>query len=390
MEACQLSKLRSVVERVADQFEPGVLALLTVEAAVAEWAAIERVACAAKLRAAARAEDVGLDAESAVSSSSGITSGQARKQTQLNRKLKNKQKTADAFNKGKLSPTQANAIADAVEVAPHAEVGLLGLAEQASVSELLSECERIRRDAMDADGTLASRQRQARSLRSWTDSLGMTRVSGRFEPVAGAKLIAELERRADRLFRSQVRAKGAVDALEQRMADALIDVVHSADAKASGKRQGPRTLVQLLVTKAAVERGYLEPGEKCETAAGKPIPIAAIDEALLDADTKVQEVVFDEVDVRSITSHKRYVPARLRDALLARGLCCAVPGCGRTKGLERDHDDEFGQGGATELGNLRWLCRYHHALKSRHLYEFEVDENGETKFVPTKLARAPA
>jgi len=111
---------------------------------------------------------------------------------------------------------------------------------------------------------------------------------------------------------------------------------------------------------------------------------------LADPDTVVQEVEFDEVDVRSITSHRRYVPARLRDALSARRLCCAVKGCGRTKGLERDHDEEFSQGGPTELTNLRWLCRYHHDLKSRRLYEFRVDENGETQFVPTRRARAPA
>lgn len=291
-----------------------------------------------------------------------------------------------------MSPTQANAIADAVDVAPEAEESLLELAESGSASDLLAECDRIRRDALDADGGLAERQRRARSLHCWTNAMGMTCVNGQLEPVAGAKLVAELERRSDRLFRAQVRAKqDTVDTPEQRMADAPMQMVAACDPRdggvGTGRARGPRTLVQLLVTKAAVERGYLEPGEKCETA-GKPIPIRAIDDALADPDTKVQEVVFDEVDVRSITSHKRYIPARLRDALSARGLCCAVPGCGRTKGLERDHHDEFAVGGPTELMNLRWLCRYHHDLKSRRLYEFQPDENGETQFVPTK--RAPS
>jgi hypothetical protein len=68
-----VSELRRVVEAAAREFEPGVLGLATVEAAVGEWAAIERVA--------------------------------------LNKKLRGKKATADAFDQGRLSPTQANAIA---------------------------------------------------------------------------------------------------------------------------------------------------------------------------------------------------------------------------------------------------------------------------------------
>jgi hypothetical protein len=151
-------------------------------------------------------------------------------------------------------------------------------------------------------------------------------------------------------------------------------------------------MVQLLVTKAAVERGYLEPGEKCETADGKPIPIAAVDDALLDPDTKVQEVKVDEVDVQSIISLTRYKPARLRDALIARGRMCAVPGCGRTKGLEGDHTNDFGKGGPTRAANLKWHCRYHHDLKTRGLYTWIKDDNGQDQWVSTRRddrARAP-
>nr|MBA2609231.1 HNH endonuclease [Actinomycetota bacterium] len=108
------------------------------------------------------------------------------------------------------------------------------------------------------------------------------------------------------------------------------------------------------------------------------------------------EVVFDEVDVRSIITHSRYIPARLRDALSARGLCCEVPGCGRTKGLERDHEEEFARGGPTSAFNVRWKCRYHHDLKTRGLYRLRRDENGEVHWEPTARggnaanARAPA
>lgn len=125
-----------------------------------------------------------------------------------------------------------------------------------------------------------------------------------------------------------------------------------------------------------------------ETADGKPIPLAAADVALLDPDTKVQEVAFDEIDVRSITSHKRYIPARIRDALVARGLCCAVEGCGRTKGLQKDHDEEFSQGGPTCLTNLKWYCHYHHDLKTRGLFRMVKDADGNDRWEPTPRARS--
>jgi hypothetical protein len=278
-----------------------------------------------------------------------------------------KGKTKAAFEKGKLSAQQAKAITDAVEANPDAEEDLLGLAEKAPACDLLREYDRVRRDAMDADGSLAARQRAARYLKFWTDAMGMLCISARLEPVAGAKLVAELTKRADRLFRAQVRAKGGVDTVEQRMADALEEIVDSCDGARTGKRRGPRTNIFLFVTKAAADRGLLEPGDVCETAEGQPIPMGAIDDAFLDPDTKTTEVEVDAVDVRAIKTNTRYFPARLMDALIARGLVCSEPGCGRTRGLERDHTEEFANGGPTSLANSNWKCKYHHDRKSRGL-----------------------
>lgn len=229
--------LRKIVEKTADEFEPGVFDMTNVERALDEWAAIERIACAAKLRAASRAEEVGLDADGAVAQSSGVTSGQARKQTRVRRKLANKPRTKDAFDKGNLSPTQAAAIGDAADADPSAEQSLLDLAASgASMPDLLNECERIKRNALDRDGSLAARQKQAREFHSWTDGMGMTCFRGRLEPLQGAKFLAELDRRADALFRAQVRAKGIVDTPEQRRADALMELV---GAGAGRRGRGP-------------------------------------------------------------------------------------------------------------------------------------------------------
>jgi len=58
--------------------------------------------------------------------------------------------------------------------------------------------------------------------------------------------------------------------------------------------------------------------------------------------------------------------AAMREHLRLRGPQCAVPGCGRpvSLGSECDHIEEFLAGGATDLENLHWLCRFHHQEKT--------------------------
>ncbi|HVT78590.1 MAG TPA: HNH endonuclease signature motif containing protein [Acidimicrobiales bacterium] len=143
----------------------------------------------------------------------------------------------------------------------------------------------------------------------------------------------------------------------------------------------------LIVSKEAVDRGWVEPGEQCQTAEGDHLPMSAVDTALLDKDTLVQEVEVD-VDVRSIRTMKKYIPKRLRDALEAKGVCCSVAGCGRTKNLEIDHTQERRNRGPTELANLGWLCPYHHDLKTRGLYRLWRDADG-WHWEPTERARGP-
>jgi 5-methylcytosine-specific restriction endonuclease McrA len=381
-----ISGLRRLVEKTADDFDPALLSGLTAARAIEEWAAIEKIACAQKLRAATRAEEVGLDAEGIVGDASGVPTGIARRQTRAARKAKGK--TKDAFDKGKLSPTEVGAIADAAEANPDAEESLLELAETGTTAQLLDACERIKREAIN-DAELAKRQRQARFFRSWKDSLGMTRFSGALEPLVGAKLLAELNRRADRLFRAQSRAKGAIDTVEQRMADGLAGMLDELAGSGDGKRRGPRTVVRVIVSKSALERGWVDPGEKCETAEGDHLPMSAIDDALRDKDTLVQEVVIDGVDVQSIRTMKKYIPKRLRDALEATGVCCVVPTCNRTHNLQIDHTAERRDGGPTTLANLAWLCPYHHRLKTARLYDLWRDEQAQWHWEVAR-ARAPA
>ncbi|ART73328.1 hypothetical protein BTO20_01200 [Mycobacterium dioxanotrophicus] len=58
----------------------------------------------------------------------------------------------------------------------------------------------------------------------------------------------------------------------------------------------------------------------------------------------------------------RTVNRRLRRALEHRDRCCAVPGCGATRGLHAHHVRHWEDGGPTELDNMVLLCPYHHRL----------------------------
>ena len=61
----------------------------------------------------------------------------------------------------------------------------------------------------------------------------------------------------------------------------------------------------------------------------------------------------------------RTIGRRLRRALEHRDRCCAVPGCGATRGLHAHHIRHWEDGGATELSNLVLLCPYHHRQHHR-------------------------
>jgi len=61
----------------------------------------------------------------------------------------------------------------------------------------------------------------------------------------------------------------------------------------------------------------------------------------------------------------RVINRRLRRALEHRQSCCAVPGCGATRGLHAHHIRHWEDGGPTELANLVLVCPYHHRLHHR-------------------------
>ncbi|MEE6175308.1 HNH endonuclease signature motif containing protein [Mycobacterium sp. 050134] len=92
----------------------------------------------------------------------------------------------------------------------------------------------------------------------------------------------------------------------------------------------------------------------------------------------------------------RLINRRLRRALEYRDRCCAVPGCGATRGLHAHHLRHWEDGGPTELANLVLLCPYHHRLHHRGVITIagpadalRVTDNAGQVLSPGSLARPP-
>jgi hypothetical protein len=92
----------------------------------------------------------------------------------------------------------------------------------------------------------------------------------------------------------------------------------------------------------------------------------------------------------------RLINRQLRRALEYRDRCCAVPGCGATRGLHAHHIRHWEDGGATELANLVLVCPYHHRLHHRGVitiagpaHELSVTDSDGRPLSAGSLARPP-
>ena len=120
--------------------------------------------------------------------------------------------------------------------------------------------------------------------------------------------------------------------------------------------------MRVLVDHAALERGHVAAGERCEIEGLGPIPVATA--KALAADSILAALTSDGTDIYKVTHLGRNVTARQRTALEVRDPCCVVSGCEVRDHLEIDHVTGRREGGPTKLANLARLCPWHHHLKT--------------------------
>ncbi|CEA09450.1 HNH endonuclease [Arthrobacter saudimassiliensis] len=86
---------------------------------------------------------------------------------------------------------------------------------------------------------------------------------------------------------------------------------------------------------------------------------------------------------------RRKVPAGLARWLQARDGTCRFPGCSVNAvraGMEIDHTVPWSHGGATEHGNLEYLCPKHHRMKSQGFWKARQNQPGDVEWL-SPLAR---
>src|SRR5919202_6425331 len=222
----RLGELRDAMAAYAQGFDASLLSAEDAGVAVAEAAAIERMAAVVKGLAAVRAADTGVwkaagerSAASHLARVAGTSVGRAARDIETARRLEKLPAVDDAALSGALSAEQVAAVADAASADPSAEGRLVAKARTSSLAELREECARVKAAVGDPE----ERRRkihEGRFLRAWTDAEGGWHLHMRDNPEVGADVMAALEPVRDRLFKA-ARGEGRRGAAPAYAADAL-------------------------------------------------------------------------------------------------------------------------------------------------------------------------
>ena len=379
-------QVRSAVaplEAVVRDFEPGVVDGSGAVTLVELFTHVERLGAAGKGLAAKRVDETGAyrrcgerSAGHWLATQTGVTVGSAMRVLQTAQALDSLPATQAAVRAGKLSESQACAIAGAAAKNPDAETKLLRAAQSSSMKGLKDRCREVRAAAETDDAAWAQRLHESRHVHEWCDLDGAYRADVRLAPDAGAYFKAALTDETDRVFR-QARREGREEPRDAYAADALMNLV------LHGPRKPPSvTLMGETITppEGAGERtesddagsddagsddarsDRAEPAQRWSIPGIGPIATATAQQ-MMRGGTTVHTLPTDHEHLDDYSSEGRYVPTELRRWLAARYPVCGVTGCDADFRLEIDHVQALEDGGLTEIENLWCCCPRHHRLK---------------------------
>ncbi|MEX2256917.1 MAG: hypothetical protein WEC34_15895 [Acidimicrobiia bacterium] len=269
--------------------------------------------------------------------------------------------TSEAFRSGGLSEVQAYEIANAASADPSSEARLLKSARSRTVKGLREDCARVLAASVDDDGEWARRLHEQRAVSRWSDPGGAPRMDVRFTPEAGAVAFSALDAETDRIFR-EARAAGRHEPRRAYMHDALMNLITRGPVKPID--------VRLSTPAAAIARGHVVDGERCELTGVGPIPVTTA--RMLLADASVTTMLTDADAITHVTSPNRTIPAKLRRYLEESYPTCGRSGCDNTQGLVIDHVVDYadvlrdGVLPPTTEANTWRICGWCHDLKHHH------------------------
>jgi hypothetical protein len=265
------------------------------------------------------------------------------------------------------------------------EAELVGMAERFCFDDLVV----IVRHWMglaDPDGAAEDSQ-AAIDARSWkcSETLGMWKIDGVLDPVAGVEYAAELSRLEQLEFEHDVAATRALygegvaimDKLprtaEQRRADAAVAMARRS-RMADHTPVHPAAIIHIEADQATVEAAAqriadpdapvtVAPGGVCRIENGPVLSLDDLVELLLVS--RVEMIVRDLRTKRvDLGDAQRFFTGAAREAIIRRDGRCTFPGCGLpARRCDIDHLVPWEQGGRTDQANGHAVCRYHHRRK---------------------------
>ncbi len=373
------------IERVVRAAEPGSVSGDDARGLVALFAAAERTAASGValftpvvVHSGSYAKEGHGSAAQWLGAVSGSSCGAAKGRLAAAERAAGDPALTEALHEAELSADQLRLMATTLAEVPGSSTDLVELiAEGASHQELSDTAARLRAGARRRETERARRARvhARRHLRWHQDDNGGIRGEFSCDEVAWARVAPILEREAAARWRS---AGGTleVESLEAHRLDALLDLLCDSvghwpgNGRRAGGKGGARPHAVVEIDAAALRRGTTEGDELCEIEGIGPVSVAAATELLSQGD--MQYLVREGFDIRTVTTPTRAIASCVDMALLVRDRTCAVPGCGKRLGLERDHWRlNYGEGGQTELANLVRLCPEHHALKTHGGWRLE-------------------
>ena len=319
-EVCALSVFEDLdstvtsLERVVADLEPGTFDVTGAKKLVDLFTRAERLSVAGRGLAARRVQDAvswkrdgHRSAAHWLASTTGVSVGAASRSLQTARDLEALPETAEAFRAGELSEAQAAEIAGAATQDPSAEARLLEAARSSSYRGLRDSCREASVRAAE-DAATARRLHEGRAAYAWTDSNGFYRLNVLLAPDEGARLDSALQTRTDEIFRA-ARESGKREPRTAYVADAIMALLAHGPSKPIE--------VRLDADQAAIARGYVEPGERCEIAGIGPIPVTMARALLDDARITVlgQRTQRHHHHLLARADHPRQTPALARSHL---------------------------------------------------------------------------
>ena len=328
------------------------------QAIVAELAEVQGVINAAEARVVAltaRAIEVGvsggthLTPQQWVEWQTGCTPGRAADVVKLASRTADLPHTIGALEAGQLSVDQAAAVAR--HVPSRYDVSAARVASCCTVRQLRKALPWYR-DPKPSD---EKPEREDRSVSTGVDERGWW-IRGRLPEAEGAVVDQALKAmREDLKRRARAEAPEGTEPEPVSSADALVALAETALRAGEAARPGSERYLVHVHLEAGAD-GVVE----LMTHLGVPLPDGQRRHLLCDA--SLRALVHDGTTPLGAGRKTRTTNRRLRRAIEHRDRGCAVPGCGRTHGLEIHHIWHWEDGGPTESWNLVALCSHHHHL----------------------------